>query len=202
MNDGDAEASGGGSEILDPRVRYRGPGLELIVLRFVEPGGAAAALRALQYNPAPHRRWVEEAAVVERQGSGRVSIRGTFAGHNRGGIAEADDTKAGIAVGAIGGGVIGVFFGPVGIIVGLFGGATLGGLFGSIRGGDTTEHAVFDKIKTQLPRGSSALMLLADADTIHESTTFGVGEADQVRQVLADDEVDQVRKLILDAGAA
>lgn len=191
-----------GSEIFDPRRRYRGPGLELIVLRFVEPGGAAAALRALQHNPAPHRRWVEEAAVVERQSSGRVSIRGTFAGHDRGGIAEADDTRAGIAVGGICGGLIGLFFGPVGILVGLFGGAALGGLLGSIRGGDTTEYAVFEKIKTQLPRGSSALMLLANADTIHETTTFGVGEADQVRQVLADDEVDQVRRLILDAGAA
>ena len=192
-----------GSEVFDPRRRRgAGDGVELIVLRFVEPDGAAGALRALQRDPAPHRRWVAEAAVVERQGSGRVSIRGTFGGHERGGIAEADDTKTGIAVGGILGGLIGLLFGPIGILVGLFAGATLGGLFGSVRGGDTTERTVFTKIKSQMPLGSSALMLLADANTIHEEATFGVGEADQVRQTLADDEVDEVRRLMLDAGAA
>jgi uncharacterized membrane protein len=174
-------------------------GFELIVLRFPEPDGASHALTALQANR-PHRRWVEEAAVVERHGSGRVSIRGTYAGYDSGGIAESDDTKAGIAFGALGGGVIGLIGGPLGILIGLVAGGALGGVIASVRGGDTSEGAVFDKIRRQLPRGSSALMLLAEAKAIHEAATFGVGEADQVRQALPDDEVEQVRQLLLGAG--
>ncbi len=175
---------------------------ELIVLRFTEPDAATTALRALQRDPAPHRRWVEEAAVLERHGNGRVSIRGTYAGYDSGGIGESDDRKAGIAVGGILGGLIGLLAGPIGILVGLFAGATVGGVLGSLRGGDATERVVFDKIRKQMPRGSSALMLIANSGDLSHATTFGVGEADQIRQTLADHEVEQVRRLILDAGGS
>lgn len=189
--------SGEDSEILEPRSdRSLATGFELIVLRFPEPQGASNALAALQANR-PHRRWVEEAAVVERHGSGRVSIRGTYAGYDSGGIAESDDAKAGVVFGALAGGVIGLIGGPIGIIIGLVGGGTLGGLFAYLRGGDTSEGAVFEKIKKQLPRGSSALMLLAEKNAVHEASTFGVGEADQIRQALADEEVASVRQLLL-----
>jgi uncharacterized membrane protein len=176
--------------------------LELVVLRFAEPEGASNALLALRSEPQIRRGWLEEAAVVRRHGSGRVSIRGTYAGYDSGGIGEADATKAGIAVGAIGGGLIGLLGGPLGILIGAIGGGSLGGLFGRTRGRDPSEWAVFEKIKTQLPKGASALMLLAETQTVDDViASFAIAGAELTRQPLAWEEVEQVRRLILDAGA-
>lgn len=176
--------------------------LELVVLRFAEPDTASRALSALQSDPMTRRGWLEEAAVLERSGSGRVSIRGTYAGYDSGGIAESDATKTGVAVGAIGGGLIGLVAGPLGILAGFVGGGVVGGAVGSRLGRDTSESAVFEKIKTGLPPGSSALMLLVDTPTVDEViATFAVTGAELTRQPLAWEEVEEVQRLILDAGA-
>lgn len=109
--------------------------------------------------------WAQEVAFVEHHGHDRLVIRGSFAGH----YLDADDYDSFIGrrmgEGAIAGGAAGLLFGPPGVAAGL--------VAGGIAGGVSTEHsgpklrsALFDKLRSEVPEGSSAIIQLAPAEHV------------------------------------
>jgi uncharacterized membrane protein len=138
--------------------------LEFALMVFEHPEGAERA-----YSRAPREvagvNWAQEIAFVEHRRHDRIAVRGTFAGH----YVDADDDEhfigAKTAEGAIGGAVVGLLFGPPGVAVGLVG----GGLAGSVseeRSGPHLRSALFDKVRSEVPQGSSAVILFAPSEHI------------------------------------
>lgn len=126
-----------------------------------------AAERAYADAPKRYRDidWAQDVAFVEHHAHDRLVIRGSFAGH----YVDADDYDGFIgprvAEGALAAGAAGLLFGPPGVAAGL--------VAGGIAGGVSTEHsgpklrsALFDKLRTEVPEGSSAIIQLAPPEHV------------------------------------
>jgi uncharacterized membrane protein len=133
-------------------------GVDLALMVFEHTEGAEEA-----YSRAPHEvagvSWGEEVAFVEHHRHDRLVVRGTFAGH----YIDADDDQefigGKVVEGAAGGGLIGLLLGPAGLAAGF--------VAGGIAGGVSTEHsgprlrsALLDELRSEVPEGSSAVILL------------------------------------------
>lgn len=138
----------------------------------MEPAGDDLALMVFEhtegaeraYSRAPREvagvQWAQEIAFVEHHRHDRIIVRGTFAGH----YVDADDDERFIgarsAEGAVAGGTIGLLLGPLGLAVG----TVTGGIAGSVKeehSGPRLRSALFDEVRSEVPQGSSAVMLLA-----------------------------------------
>jgi uncharacterized membrane protein len=110
----------------------------------------------------PEAVWLGDAAFVEVHRRGRIVVRGTVLGQyvDVDGLGDVigPDTAAGAIVGAAGG----LPLGPSGLGAGLVGGATAGG---AVEASQVTqpEGPAFDAIREQVPEGSSAVAVFADA---------------------------------------
>ncbi len=134
-------------------------GLDFALIVFDHPEGAEQA-----YSRAPATvgdvAWAQEIAFVEHHRRNRIVVRGTFAGR----YVDADDEQEFIgsrtAEGAVAGGAIGLLFGPAGLAVGLVGGGMVGGV-AQERSSPHLRSAFFDAVRSDVPEGSSALVMLA-----------------------------------------
>ena len=134
-------------------------GLDFALMVFDHPEGAERA-----YARAPGTvdgvAWSQEIAFVEHHRRNRIVVRGTFAGR----YVDADDEQEFMgtrtAEGAVAGGAIGLFFGPMGLAVGLVGGGMAGGV-AQERSSPHLRSAFFDAVRGEVPEGSSALVMLA-----------------------------------------
>jgi uncharacterized membrane protein len=124
--------------------------------------------------------WARDVAFVEHHSHDRLVIRGSFAGH----YVDADDYDGFIgprmAEGALAAGAAGLLFGPPGVAAGF--------VAGGIAGGVSTEHsgprlrsALFDKLRAEVPEGSSAIVQLAPPE--HVDAMIEALEADGGRLV-------------------
>ena len=139
-------------------------GLDLAVMVFDHTEGAERAYSDVR-SEVGGVPWAQEVAFVEHHGHDRIVVRGEFAGH----YIDVDDAERFIgrktAEGALTGAVAGVVFGPPGIAAGLVG----GGIAGSVseeHSGPKLRSAFFDEVRTDVPEGSSAIILLAAADHV------------------------------------
>lgn len=113
----------------------------------------------------PGAGWIGNAAFVEAHRHGRIAVRGTVLGDyvDVDGLGDVigPDTAAGAIVGA----ATGLPLGPSGFAAGLVGGATAGG---AVAASQITkpEGPGFDAIRKQVPEGSSAVVVFADAERI------------------------------------
>jgi uncharacterized membrane protein len=109
--------------------------------------------------------WADHVAFVEHHRRDRIVVRGTFAGR----YVDADDELEFIgkktAEGAIAGGAIGLFAGPAGLAVGLVGGGLIGGV-AQERGSPHLRNAFFDELRREVPEGSSAVIMMASPDQV------------------------------------
>jgi uncharacterized membrane protein len=121
------------------------------------------------YADAPKRvrdvNWAQDVAFVEHHSHDRLVIRGSFAGH----YLDADDYDAFIgtrtAEGALAAGAAGLLFGPPGVAAGL----VAGGIAGSVsseHSGPRLRSALFDKLRAEVPEGSSAIIQLAPPEWV------------------------------------
>jgi uncharacterized membrane protein len=114
--------------------------------------------------------WTHEVAFVEHHRRGRVVVRGAFAGHYVD-VDERPDVIGGkTAKGALTGAVVGALFGPAGLAVGLVGGATVGGVELS-EAVPELHDAFLDEVRADVPKGSSAIVLLAAPDHVDAMAT-------------------------------
>ena len=104
--------------------------------------------------------WAQEVAFVEHHGRDRIVVRGEFAGR----YVDADDEQEFIGrktvEGALTGAVAGALFGPPGFAAGMVGGGVAGSL-AQERSGPQLRSAFFDEVRSDVPEGSSAVILLA-----------------------------------------
>jgi hypothetical protein len=140
----------------------------------------ATLLLAAQLLAAPGSAWTREVAVLERHASGRLSLRGTFGGDffadpEAGG---AGDVREHLAAGTLTGALVGALTGPAGAAVGGNIGSALGRLLGVATPQGT--HSVYQLLRTSLPRGSSALLLLADEALVDQMVREGGATASRV----------------------
>jgi hypothetical protein len=110
----------------------------------------------------PAAGWTRNVAFVEVHRHGRIVVRGTVLGHyvDVDGLGDVigPDTAAGAIVGA----AAGLPLGPSGFATGLVGGAMAGGAVEARQVTEPQGPAV-DAIREQVPAGSSAVVLFADA---------------------------------------
>jgi uncharacterized membrane protein len=133
--------------------------LDVALVGFPTQHGAVSAFSASSEN-AP---WRQEVAFVERHHNGRVSVRGTFAGHYVD-VEESDHTsEAGTLEGALTGTLVGAIFG-LGLPGAAFG-FVVGGAVGAVVGKPTEVESepatLLDELRGAVPTGGSAVVLLA-----------------------------------------
>jgi uncharacterized membrane protein len=171
--------------------------LEAAVLRF---DGESAAVeqfaRAKEATPRWEQppRWTHDVGFVERHHSGRLLIRGTFAGH----YVDVDEndtlSQKGTGEGAVAGGLIGVLGGPPGIAVGLLTGGLLGGAVASPDERESEPQALVERLRAALPPSSSALVMIASPAEVDELlAAIPDGAADTLRRPLDDEQTAAVQ---------
>ena len=139
-------------------------GLDFALMEFQHTEGAEEA-----YSRAPRSvdgvAWADQVAFVEHHRRNRLIVRGTFAGR----YVDADDELEFVgkktAEGAVAGGAIGLFAGPLGLAVGLVGGGLAGGV-AQERSSPHLRSAFFDELRREVPEGSSAVIMMASADRV------------------------------------
>jgi uncharacterized membrane protein len=149
--------------------------LHVGVARFSGVEGAERAFAEARDRD-PAAAWIGDAAFVEVHRNGRIVVRGSVAGHyvDIDGLGDAmgRDTGRGAVVGA----AVGFLLGPPAFAVGVVGGASVGGVV-------ETSHIpkpdgpAFDAIREQVPRGTSALVVVSDAASAQAMTEAVAGEA-------------------------
>ena len=142
-------------------------GLDLAAVRFSGMGASYEAFVAAR-DRARDAPWIHQVGFVEHHSNGHVVLRGTFAGH----YLDIDEafhvSETGAGEGAAAGGLLGVLGGPPGIAVGL----VLGGLIGSLAGKptetDSEPHELVEDLLAELPRSSSAIVMIGHAQDVDE----------------------------------
>ncbi len=134
--------------------------LKLGVIIHSGSGRAAEVLHGYEVLHPEDYEWTSNVGIVERHNSGRVTIYGAF-GSDEFWNDEGGKPLFGLSAGGVTGALIGALAGPAGMAAGGAVGSTLGGLLGAADE-EYSDQPVFDIIRSKLPKGSSALVLLAD----------------------------------------
>jgi uncharacterized membrane protein len=133
--------------------------------------------------------WMHEIAFVEHHRHDRLIVRGNMGGHYVDLDDRADVVGPKVGKGALTGAMVGALFGPPGFAAGLAGGAMVGGLEESNEITAPT-GAFFDEVRADVPQGSSAIVLLADAGLVDAMTSaFDQARVRVVRHSLSDSAV-------------
>jgi uncharacterized membrane protein len=174
--------------------------LDLALIGFKGESTAASAFGTLRDRVDSGAPWTSEVAIVEHLGRGRMSVRGTFAGHYVD-IEETDHvSEPGAAGGALTGAVVGTIFGPPGLAAGL----VLGGIVGAESGKPTEAEPepklLVDELREAVPSGHSAIALLADPAHV-DAMLSALGESDQTTVVRRTLTAEQASSLIASVAA-
>src|SRR5262249_41177509 len=132
--------------------------MEICILKFAETDDADTALKEVIDANADRYPWLHEAGVVKRPLLGRISIRATFTDDQAIEIKQGDLSSAAADAGAMTGYLVGSLVGPLH--------AEMAALEAGGRASSATKTLEgklmrVDDIKEILPRGSSAIVLIA-----------------------------------------
>jgi uncharacterized membrane protein len=176
-------------------------GLDLALMVFAHTEGAECA-----YSNAPGAvagiAWAREVAFVEHHRHDRIVVRGEFAGK----YVDADDEQQFLGrrtvEGALTGAVAGAVFGPPGVAAGMVG----GGVAGSVaeeKSGPQLRSAFFDEVRSDVPEGSSAVILLAASDHVDAMVAALDGQGGRlVRRVLTVEQAAALEAAVADSPSA
>jgi hypothetical protein len=114
----------------------------------------------------PAADWMADATFVEVHRNGRIVVRGSVAGHYVDLDGEGDVIGPDTGRGAVAGAVLGFLLGPSAFAVGLVGGATVGGVIEASHL-PKVEGPAFDAIREQVPKGSSAVVVISTPERVH-----------------------------------
>jgi len=153
--------------------------MELCVLKFDDTHEAEEALRLALEKYGDAEPWIHDVAVVSRPLIGRVKISGTFLDRSVK-YREGDLTAAAGDIGAYTGYVVANFFGPLLAPFAMLSGDTA---FEEAASNAEEDLFRFDDIKSKLPRGSSALVLVADREICDRmASMFGDRQPEEIRR--------------------
>ena len=163
--------------------------LESVVVAFDGDNTASVRFADARDQAAPDARWSRDVGLVEHHHSGRLLLRGMFGGHYLD-VDESDHvSQRGAAEGAVAGALIGVLAGPAGIALGLL----VGGLAGSQAGAPSDVEAepqeLAERLRAAVPRGCSAIVLIADGGEIDELLgALGDGAQPKLREPVSEEQ--------------
>jgi uncharacterized membrane protein len=178
---------------------------DLTIVTFHGQPAAAMAFGALR-GRAGDAAWTHEAALVEHhRHKDQLVLHGTIAGHYIS-VDEADHiSQSGGAKGALVGGLIGVLFlgGPVGLAPGLVLGAAVGASNGRPDEVEKDAGALGEQLRAAVPKGSSAIVVLAESDHSDELVALiGEGDGEVTRRTLSADELATIESAVAEAPMA
>jgi uncharacterized membrane protein len=132
--------------------------LHLAIVTFTRADGAEHAFASVResHDGAP---WLRELTLIHRARH-RLIVRGTFAGHYLDVEDVGDFIGRDTGIGALTGAILGLALGPPGFAVGLVAGGSLGGAREATHV-ESPHGELFDQIRVHVPRGASAVVLLA-----------------------------------------
>ena len=140
--------------------------LDLALLSFEGTNASERAFDAARERSSASAAWVQRVGFVEHHKNGHLVLRGNFAGH----YVDIDEalhvSQRGAAEGAIIGGLIGVLGGPPGLVVTMTVGGEIGSQIGKPSDVDPEPQPLADYIRAAVPRGGSALIVIADAQEV------------------------------------
>ena len=129
--------------------------------------------------------WTGEIAFAEHHRHDRMVVRGTIAGHYVDVDGEGDVTGKRAVHGAEAGAAAGALLGPPGFAAGMVAGAAVGGLT-QARSVPEFHSARVDELRSEVPQGHSAVVLLAPPGEVDEMVAaFGGEEGTLVRHYLS-----------------
>lgn len=147
-----------------------------------------SALRTSQADP-----WLDEVAVLEHHKGGRYSMKATSPDYG-----DEDHVGAGIAIGGGTGLLLGLIAGPLGLVFWGTMGAMTGGAAGAHEAG--AFDPIVDEVKEALPRGTSALILVAENPTAEKLVSaIGPRGRQTIRQDMTDEQVEQLKQAAVPA---
>ena len=126
-------------------------------LKFDTTYGASEALNKVRAASELGYTWVEDVAVIERHHSGRIA---THTPHG--------SVKTGAGWGALLGAIVGVFFPPAGFLAITGIGAGTGALIEKAQKESYVPQDIFDEVKDDLEKGTSALLVVGETVTVGE----------------------------------
>ncbi len=142
--------------------RLRVVSLDLALITFKGEPAAASAFGTLRNRVGRTAPWTSEVAIVEHYGSGRMSVRGTFAGHYVD-VEETDHVSLPRAgEGALTGALVGVIFGPPGLAAGMVTGGIIGAEAGKPTEVEAQPELLINELREAVPKDHSAIALLAE----------------------------------------
>jgi uncharacterized membrane protein len=163
-------------------------GLDLALIVCNHTEGADYAF-ANAHDAVGDQPWTHEVAFVEHHRHDRMIVRGNFGGH----YVDVDDVSdivgPKVGKGALTGALVGALFGPPGFAAGMVAGGTIGGLENAAHVPEL-QGAFFDEVRADVPKGHSAVILLADPKHV-----------DAMVAAFDDPHVNVVRRTLSDAGA-
>jgi uncharacterized membrane protein len=173
---------------IDSSGRLREVSLDLAVAQF-EGETTAVNRYAAAKERAGDAPWMHKVGFVERHHSGKLLLRGIFAGHYLD-VDESDHvSETGAARGAIAGGLIGVLAGPPGIAVGLLLGTLAGSQAAHPTQVEAEPEAVAEQLRAVVRRSSSALVTVAPAPDVDEMlAAVSPGAESVLRRTLSSEE--------------
>ena len=150
----------------------------------------------------PDAGWIGDAAFVEVHRHGRIVVRGNVVGLYVDLDGQGDVIGRDTAIGAIVGAAAGLPLGPSAFAVGVVGGAVAGGAVEASRITEP-EGSPFDAVHGQVPEGSSAVVVFADAERIRAMYSALFAAADTfVHYRLSPADEAELRSALADAPAA
>ena len=142
--------------------------LDVAVAQFDGEGTAVRRYAAAREGPGTDPPWTHKVGFVEHHRSGRLLLRGTFAGHYLD-VDESDRvSQKGAGEGAVAGGLVGALLGPPGLAVGLTVGAIVGSRAGKPSDVEAEPEALVGQLRAAVPRSSSAIVLISDPPDVDE----------------------------------
>jgi uncharacterized membrane protein len=177
--------------------------LDLAVVSFDGTNAAAQAFEAARERSSASAAWVRRVGFVEHHKNGHLVLRGTFAGH----YVDIDEalhvSQRGAAEGWAIGGLIGVLGGPLGLVIGMTVGGVIGSQVGKPSEVDPEPAVLADQLRVAVPRGSSAMVAIADAQDVDALLAAVDDPRAQVsRKTLTSDEEAALQTALRDAPEA
>src|SRR6516165_10534494 len=166
-------------------------GLDFALVSFDGVNAAAEAFAAARGRSAHAAPWTSQVGFVEHHESGKLVLRGTFAGH----YVDVDEalhvpghgTEEGVAVGGVFGTLVA---GPLGLAVGTVLGGILGSQFGTPSETDAEPEPLAERLRAAVLRSASAIVLIADATDADEMiAAIGQPSVQVMRKALSPEEV-------------
>jgi uncharacterized membrane protein len=135
--------------------------LDLALIRFPGETKAAHLLEVIRAHEVSHAAWTNEVALVEHHRDGRISVRVTFAGRDVDGDDADHVSESGALEGALTGGLVAAIFGRRGFAAGLVLEGAVEPEPSRLAQVESAAGSLVDALHSSVPKGVSALVLLA-----------------------------------------